>query len=169
MWLLSIIPFALQALAIGFDEAYFHHKRGLPKWERIGHPLDTLSVILCMGYAIFVPFSLTALILYIALASFSSILVTKDEFVHKEHCPASENWLHAVLFILHPITLASAGFIWPVAQGVEVAPWLAKWLDSRENLALFLRGQFGAMIAFMLYQIIYWNFLWKSTTNSTKS
>ena len=162
MWILSLIPFCLQALAIAIDEGYFHVRRGLPKWERIGHPIDTLSVLSCMGFVLFVPFSTTALIVYCILAAFSSFLVTKDEFVHKEHCPAAENWLHAVLFILHPITLICAGFIWPVAQGVEVTAWIANWLDSPAYLHLFLKGQFVLMSLFLLYQIVFWNFLWKN-------
>jgi len=161
MWYLSLLPFALQALAIAIDEGYFHVRRGLPKWERIGHPLDTLSVIICMGYVLFVPFSGKALALYIALAVFSSILVTKDEFIHKDHCPASENWLHAVLFILHPITLACAGFIWPVVQEVEVTPWIARWLNNKDQLSFFLQVQFAAMTFFLVYQIVFWNMVWK--------
>lgn len=162
MWWLSLLPFALQTIAMAFDEGYFHYRRGLPKWERIGHPLDTLSVLVCMGYVLFVPFSAKTLPLYIVLASFSSILVTKDEFVHKKHCPAAENWLHALLFTLHPITLTSAGFIWPVAQGAAVAPWIARWLNAPESLALFLRCQFSAMGLFLLYQIVFWNWIWKN-------
>jgi hypothetical protein len=161
MWKLALFPFALQTLAMIFDEGYFHVRRGLPQWERIGHPIDTCSVLVCMGFVLFAPFSSSALAIYIGLAAFSSILVTKDEFVHKDHCPASENWLHALLFTLHPITLTCAGFIWPVVQGVEVTPWIARWLDNKEALYLFLRIQFGAMIAFAVYQIVFWNIIWK--------
>ncbi len=164
MWWTALIPFALQAAAIGFDEVFFHLKRGLPRWERIGHPLDTLTVLCCMGYVLWVPFSQSALIGYIALAAFSTFFVTKDEFVHKEHCPAPEQWLHAVLFALHPVTLAVAGFIWPVVQGVEVTPWIANWLSSPHSLHTFLLGQFVSMGLFFLYQIVYWNFLWKEKT-----
>ncbi len=151
----------LQALCMIFDEGYFHIRRGLPLWERIGHPIDTLSVILCMGFVLFVPFSKLALLFYFLLASFSSLLVTKDEFVHKEHCPASENWLHAVLFTLHPITLTAAGFMWPVVQGVEVSPWIANWLDHPNALHLFLKVQFGVMTLFFSYQVLFWNVVWK--------
>jgi hypothetical protein len=162
MWVLALLPFALQAIGMVFDEGYFHIRRGLPKWERIGHPIDTLSVLVCMGFILFVPFSKSALMLYICLASFSSILVTKDEFVHKEHCPATESWLHAVLFTLHPITLASAGFMWPVVQGVEVASWIANWLDHPGALLLFLQMQFCIMSLFLCYQIVFWNIVWKN-------
>lgn len=161
MWLSACIPFFLQALCMLFDEGYFHWKRGLPKWERIGHPLDTLSVIVCMGFVLLVPFSSKNLIIYIALSSFSSLFVTKDEFVHKKHCPASENWLHALLFTLHPITLTVAGVIWPVVQGVEVPPWISHWLNQPSMLMRFLKLQVFAMIGFFFYQVIFWNFLWK--------
>ncbi|PIS02920.1 MAG: hypothetical protein COT85_02495 [Chlamydiae bacterium CG10_big_fil_rev_8_21_14_0_10_42_34] len=162
MWILGVLPFAIQAIAMVFDEGYFHVRRGLPKWERIGHPIDTCSVLICMGFVLFVPFSKGALICYIALASFSSILVTKDEFVHKDHCPAAENWLHALLFTLHPIMLTCAGFIWPVIQGVEVTPWIAKWLDNQEALLSFLQMQFAVMVLFLVYQIVFWNVIWKN-------
>jgi len=161
MWRLSLIPFALQALAIGVDEIFFHRRRGLPRWERIGHPIDTFTVLLCMGYVLFVPYSKQAILPYALLAILSSLMVTKDEFVHKEHCPASEQWLHAILFILHPITLLSAYLIWPIAQGIETAAWLSSWLEAREFLHSFLIGQFLGMALFMTYQIVYWNFIWK--------
>lgn len=161
MWWLILIPFGLQAAAIVLDEGIFHIRRGLPKWERIGHPLDTLTVLICLGFVLWIPFSFKALLAYIALASFSSIFVTKDEFVHKHHCPASEQWLHAVLFTLHPITLAAAGLIWPIAQGIDSPLWLSSWLNQPELLLLFLYGQFGAMAIFITYQIIYWNFVWQ--------
>lgn len=161
MWILSTLPFAIQAFCMLFDEGYFHLRRGLPKWERIGHPIDTCSVIVCMGFVLFVPFSKLTLAIYAVLAIFSSILVTKDEFVHKEHCPATEQWLHALLFTLHPIILASAGFMWPVVQGVEVDPWISYWLDNQTALLTFLRIQFVVMIFFGIYQTIYWNFVWK--------
>jgi len=161
MWILGILPFILQAIVLLFDEGYFHIRRGLPKWERIGHPIDTFSVLVCMGFVLFVPFSSQNLIIYGLLAVGSTILVTKDEFVHKEHCPAAEQWLHALLFTLHPITLISAGFIWPVVQGVEVTPWIAAWLDRPGFLHLFLKGQFAIMSLFIIYQIVFWNFIWE--------
>lgn len=161
MWILTLCPFALQALAMVFDEGYFHLRRGLPRWERIGHPLDTLTVLCCMGWIVFTPFCQTGLAIYCALAVFSSIFVTKDEFVHKEHCPASENWLHALLFTLHPITLIMAGFMWPIAQNKEVAPWIARWVAPAMISRTFLQMQLLIMGLFFCYQIIYWNFIWR--------
>ena len=160
-WLI-FVPFLLQMVIITLDEGVFHLKRGLPRWERLGHPLDTLTVLACLLFVLFVPYSPFALKIYIGLALFSCIFVTKDEFVHKEHCPALENWLHAVLFTLHPITLTCAGFMWPVVQGEEVTPWISHWLDDASLLRLFLRTQFGVMALFFCYQIVFWNVLWKN-------
>ncbi len=153
------IPFILQALVIGFDEGYFHLRRGLPRWERIGHPLDTLSVLICIAFVLVVPFSAVAVKWYAGLAIFSCIFVTKDEFVHKEHCPASEQWLHAILFTLHPIILFIVGCMWPVSQGVVAPDWIIRWFGPAEVMQLILMGQFAAMTLFSLYQVIYWNFL----------
>lgn len=146
MDVLLLLPFLVQTVAIGLDETYFHIKRGLPKWERIGHPLDTLSVIACLLFVLLVPYSSGALKVFIGLAIFSCLMVTKDEFVHKHHCPAAEHWLHAILFITHPIMLASLGLIW-----------------GRDMLIFFpfLYVQLVLISLFFLYQVIYWKFTWK--------
>ena len=161
MWILALIPFWVQAMAIVFDEAYFHHKRGLPKWERIGHPLDTLSFLLCLMIAVWMPFSDFNLKVYIGAAIVSCLMVTKDEFVHTHHCPGAENWLHACLFILHPITLIAAGLMWPVAQNVDVPVWLSQWLDNPVAISCFLYVQVALIATFFFYQLIFWNFIWK--------
>lgn len=163
MWMLATIPFFLQAIAILFDEGYFHWKRGLPKWERIGHPLDTLSLVVCLAMTVFVTFTPTALKLYAGLAVFSCLMVTKDEFVHKHHCPGAENWLHALLFLLHPITLTMAALIWPVTQGIEVTPWVNAWLNEPQLLKWFLDIQTLLITVFFFYQLIFWNFIWKNS------
>lgn len=160
MWLLILIPFVVQAAATFLDEGIFHIKRGLPRWERIGHPLDTLSVLACFLFALLVPYSSLALKIYIGLALFSCLLVTKDEFVHKHHCPASEQWLHALLFLNHPVVLTGAGLMWPVIHGAGPS-WLLGWLTHPEFLRLFLVGQAVMAFLFFLYQVIYWNFIWK--------
>ncbi len=161
MYVLALLPFFLQAIVIGIDEVYFHHKRGLPKWERIGHPLDTLTVLLCMYMVIFVPISTFTIRWYIGIAAFSCIFVTKDEFVHKHFCPASENWLHAVLFTIHPITLAMAGIIWAGVSNYKTYRWIEGWLTNLNFLKSFLVVQAILMTLFFLYQVIYWNFIWK--------
>src|SRR5258708_18222986 len=110
--LVPIGVFGTQAALMVVDEFYFHHKRSLPRWERIGHPLDTLSVLVC--YAISLAFSPTHgwLGLYALAAAFSCLLITKDEFVHAKLCGPGEHWLHAVLFVLHPVVLTLAAILW---------------------------------------------------------
>ena len=160
MDIMILIPFIIQAIAIGIDEAYFHLKRGLPLWERIGHPIDTLTVLFCLGFVIFVPYSLPMLKLYIFLSILSCVTVTKDEWVHKHHCPGTENWLHALLFINHPVLLCFMGLIWMRIQGAGPS-WIQSLINRPELLSQFLVVQFLAVLIFMLYQIIYWNFIWK--------
>jgi 2-polyprenyl-6-hydroxyphenyl methylase / 3-demethylubiquinone-9 3-methyltransferase len=103
-WL--VVPLGLQALAMAVDEAYFHRRRGLPRWERIGHPLDTL---------------------------------TKDEAVHARLCTAGEQWLHAILFVLHPIVLAAFALLW------------------RAGHTDILAVQLALVAGFGIYQVVYWN------------
>ncbi len=154
MVMLLTLPFFLQGVLIGYDEFHFHRKRGLPRWERIGHPLDTFTVLLCFLFLLFFPYSSLTLKIYIGLAFFSCIFVTKDEFIHKECCPATEQWLHAVLFLNHPILLTLGGIFWYIlyqAVHASLHPFLWK----------FLWGQASLMFLFATYQIIYWNLLWK--------
>ncbi len=161
MWFVLTLPFLLQAIVIMLDEGVYHVKRGLPKWERIGHPIDTLSVLLCMLFVVFMPYSGTSFKIYIGLSILSCLMVTKDEFVHKHHCKASENWLHALLFILHPITLFAAGLIWVSTTGGNPPVWSHFFLDNKEALTMFLKVQASMMCLFMLYQIIFWGIIWK--------
>lgn len=135
------VPLVLQALAMVFDEGVFHRRRDLPRWERIGHPLDTLTIALCLAFVLVVsPGTSHALAIYIALAAFSTLFVTKDEPVHARACTAGEMWLHALLFVLHPIVLGVLGLMW--------------W--GGEHRAL-LAGQLAVVCAFGAYQAIYWN------------
>lgn len=160
--LLFFMPFFVQTIAIGVDEIYYHLKRGLPRWERIGHPLDTLSVVCCLVFILFMPFNSFSLKIYIGLAVFSCLMVTKDEFVHKHHCPVGEHWLHALLFINHPMMLTSAGFMWAAMANGENGPcWVIDYLRSPHILQFFLACQALLATLFMFYQIIYWNFVWR--------
>jgi hypothetical protein len=161
MWIYALIPFALQGLAISVDEVHFHYKRGLPRWERIGHPLDTLSQLFCLAILLFAPAVPMTAKIYGVCALISCIMITKDEFVHKEFCCGAENWLHAVLFILHPISLATAGLIWMRINNLELPSWILNWLDDPVILQKTFYGYVGAIFFFFIYQIIFWNFLWK--------
>lgn len=139
-----MIPFvilaAFQGIVILVDEIFFHHKRGLPKWERIGHPLDTATVITCLLFLALAPKNPTTTFIYYGLAIFSCVFITKDEWVHRKFCTAEEMWLHAVLFIIHPLLLFSAAEIWTTHQ---------------EMLLMTSLG----VIGFFVYQVTYWNFI----------
>ncbi|MDB5215052.1 MAG: hypothetical protein JWO86_2979 [Myxococcaceae bacterium] len=154
---LLALPLGVQALAMLVDELHYHRRRGLGAWERIGHPLDTMTVLACMAWVLLVPPSGRAVAAYVVLALVSCIFITKDEAVHAARCSAGEHWLHAVLFVVHPICLASIGVAWPAIH-----------LDDRD-LPLWLHGlpaarmvgtQLALTCAFCMYQILYWNLPW---------
>jgi len=164
IWLF-FLPFLLQIAIIFCDEFYFHVKRGLPRWERIGHPLDTLSVLVCFLFVLIFPYSPSMRTIYIALSLFSAIFVTKDEFVHKECCPASEQWLHALLFIKHPIVLFVLGCLWPLYHAVEIPSFLSAYKSQSALIGTFLWGQAAAILLFGVYQWVYWNMIRSDETN----
>lgn len=148
-----LIPIVLQGAIMVIDEGWFHRARGLPRWERLGHPLDTLTLAACLMWLLAMPHApdgtpATPIAIpgYIALAGFSTVFVTKDEGVHARLCSGGEHWLHAVLFALHPIVLGAFAYLW--------------WLGADGVLV----GQLGLTLAFCAYQIIYWNFdgLWRA-------
>lgn len=152
-----LLPFFIQMLVIGVDEFGFHIRRGLPKWERIGHPLDTLTVLCCFGFLLFVPYSPLHLKEYIAISIFSCLFVTKDEFVHKECCNAKEQWLHALLFLNHPIVLTMGALLWPLLHGVVLFSWMEPFLVHQQVLYFFILSQVAMTTLFLFYQIFYWN------------
>lgn len=139
MIVLSIAILGLQAAFMSFDELLFHRRRGLPRWERIGHPIDTASVLGCFAMTLFFAPTRGALTAYAILATLSCLLVTKDEFVHAERCEPAEHWLHAVLFVLHPLLLIAGAVLW-----LEGARWI-------------LLAQTLATLGFGVYQTVYWN------------
>ncbi len=138
---LLVVPIALQALAMLVDEGWFHLRRGLPRWERLGHPLDTLTIAACLGWLILAPRTEQALWVYGGLAAFSTVFITKDEPIHARLCSGGEQWLHAILFVLHPIVLAAFALLW--------------WRGHDAMIAT----QLGVTIAFGSYQVVYWNVL----------
>ena len=158
---LLLFPFLLQTVAVFFDEFYFHWKRGLPRWERIGHPLDTLSTLVCFVFVLFCPFDVLHTKIYAALALFSCFFVTKDEFVHKDCCPASEQWLHALMFINHPIMLFLLWLLWGVWKADPLPSFLTVFQTHRDYIRPFLFMQTIMVGSFALYQALYWNLLRK--------
>lgn len=134
------IIFGFQALLMAIDEGYFHRRRGLPLWERIGHPIDTVGVLVTQYAVLFTQWSDTALII---LAGISTLLITKDEWVHHRECEATETWLHSLLFVIHPVHLGL--WIW-LRQEDQVS------LHFQELLTIFI-----ATLTVGVFQVLYWN------------
>ena len=141
-WLIPV-PFLLHGLLMVIDEV-IHEKRGLSTWERRGHPLDSLTVMACFFYIQFFMPTQTHVLVYLGLALFSTIFITKDEWVHQKECGPFEQWLHALLFILHPIALYLAYHLWTTGEHA----WLMQGLPVVATV-LFL------------YQLLRWNIPWK--------
>ena len=139
-------PFLLQGVMMAVDEFYFHHRRGLPRWERLGHPLDSLTFLLCIVFTVNFPFTEENKNIFLWISIFSCLFVTKDEFIHKKLFSSLEHWLHSLLFILHPIVLICAYHLWKSETPFGVR---------------FLIGQMWILIGFLIYQTLYWNILWK--------
>jgi hypothetical protein len=138
---LLLFPALFQGLAMFVDELVFHRRRGLPRWERLGHPLDTLTTALCYSWLVAVPAARPhALAVYLALCAFSCLFITKDELVHARLCEPLEIWLHALLFVLHPIVFLAFGLLW--RSGVDL------WV---------LKAALGSTLVVLVYQIAYWN------------
>ena len=143
---LCLAPVAVQGALMVVDEFYFHHKRGLGLWERRGHPLDTLSVLACFVVPAVFPFGLRAGLGYAALCLFSSAFVTKDEWVHAEQCDPAEQWLHALLFVVHPLVFVGFGFL---------------WFARPDIVGGLLMGQIALMGVVLTYQVLFWVVLGK--------
>jgi hypothetical protein len=143
---LWLVPLYIQGLLIFWDDVYFHTQRGLPSWERWGHPLDTMTYLACLIYPLYNSPEAFEMKTFIGLSVFSSIFITKDEFIHFKVCKGVEMWIHAVAFALHPICLAVVGYV---------------WYDNPSTYALIAPWIILPVIAFLIYQTIFWNFIWK--------
>lgn len=149
MLLILLVPPALQALAMAFDELVFHRRRGLPRWERWGHPIDTLSTALCYGWLVSrAPDAPHALAGYVALCVASCLLITKDELVHAQLCEPAEGWLHSVLFVLHPVVFLCFWLLWQAGEGRLV------------------QGALLLTLGVMFYQLVYWIPAWSRSKAS---
>ena len=136
----AISVFIAQGVVLGIDEFVFHRLRGLPRWERLGHPLDTLSVLLCLVTTLNFPVHQPWTGIYFGLAILSCLCVTKDEWIHASLSKPFEQWLHALLFLLHPILLWTTYMLWRNPEG-----------------HVFLKIETLLAALFMGWQILYWN------------
>ncbi len=141
MAIVLYLPMALQGALMALDEGYCHRRRGLPRWERLGHPIDTLVTASCYAWIAFVsPDRPHALAVYVGLSVVSCLVITKDEPVHSKLCGPFESWLHSVLFVLHPTVLLSLALMW-LAGGPQ---WSFQVL-------------LAATLGFAAYQVLYWS------------
>lgn len=159
------MPLGVQGAAMVVDELYYHRQRGLGAWERIGHPLDTMTVLACLGWVLWAPPDPRSITVYVGLAVFSCLFITKDEGVHAAECRAGEHWLHSLLFIVHPISLASIGLMWPAIHAQ--AGGAPTWLEGIPAAAI-VTMQLVVTGAFAIYQILYWNLTWTRTSSTTR-
>lgn len=137
------LPFILQSIIMGIDEG-IHLKRGLGLWERVGHPLDTLTVLVPLSFVVLNDYSSSHLKSFILLSAFSCLFITKDEFIHRKECSIFENWLHSLLFVLHPLIFLSTGLL---------------WVEDSQNVLLIIQPII--IFLFMIYQIFKWSPPWK--------
>lgn len=157
--IILFLPFALQAICMFVDEFYYHLKRDLPTWERWGHPLDTLSVLICFLIPAFYDFDAAHFLIFIFMGLLSCFLITKDEFIHNQTCDASEQWLHSVLFVLHPLVFVSTCFLWTLKSHTNFIE-VQRVLNINSSFAnSFLNGQIYILLSVIFYQIVYWNFI----------
>src|SRR5271167_2707186 len=159
---LLLLPLIIQGLAIFVDEFYFHFRRGLPRCERLGHPMDTLTVLLPIVWMVFTLPTSRNFVIFVLLAVFSCFFVTKDEFVHVELCDPAEHWNHAVLFIAHPLVFAALAMLWPLFHSPAGAliPRF-QWLETFRGVEVALPLQAGVLVLYMMYQTVYWNLIYR--------
>ena len=150
MSLVLALPFLIQGVAHFIDEFYFHRGREpLPRWELWSHPVDTLGVLITYSVCLFAPMQTFWLVVFGVLFLFSCFSITKDEWVHQQHCSAGEQWLHSVLFVIHPIVLFLAGLYglsrfrtalgYEFLQAFEQTFWVLQFFAFATLLVFFIQ------------------------------
>ena len=136
----SAAPLAgLQAALMFVDEGAFHRVRRLGEWESWGHVADSAVFAAALTpAALFAP-SVGAFWIFAGLGFFSTVLIAKDEWIHARECGGAEQWLHALLFALHPCVLIAVAAAW-----------------ARGDAAFFRAGLPLVVAAYSFYQWFYW-------------
>jgi hypothetical protein len=160
--ILIFFPFLIHGSVMFLDEFIYHHRRGLPAWERLGHPVDTLFFLSCPLFLLWAEPSATSAWVYLGLAVTSTLIITKDEAVHSKACCAKEQWLHSLLFVLHPIILGILALLWFLGAGALESPLMMTEVgESADWIRTFLMGYVLTISAFGVYQLVYWNWFRK--------
>jgi hypothetical protein len=131
-----------------YDELWLHRRRRLGSWEARAHLAATaLIVVLELGVFFLAP-SPGRMFAYFVLAVASSLSITLEEKLHARVCPPIEHWVHALLFMLHPLALLTIGVCWQR---------LGKPLRELDGwpLGVLAVYTFGTL-AFSIYQALYW-------------
>ena len=155
-WVLLLLPFALLGVVTSVDELYYHRKRGLPRWERLGHPLDLLAFVFCWAWMATHDFNDTNLCVYVGLTSFACILSTKDEWVHAELCPPGEQWMHSMMFMFNPVVFFCGGFIWACAPSTLAVP-ATHWEETAQFLHPLIYLNTIGYVILLIYNFTYWH------------
>jgi len=136
---LALPLIAAQGVLLLVDEWGFHRARILGEWESWGHPVDSavFAAVLLLP-ALSAPTG-GAASLFAAGAIASTVLVTKDEWIHARECGASEHWVHSLLFALHPCVLIAVGALW-----------------ARDESAALRAALPFVVLGFSAYQWLYW-------------
>ncbi len=102
----------LQGLVMVLDELIFHRRRGLGRFERWGHVVDTSVFFGALLIPALASFEQPYILAYCVMAGLSTLVITKDEAIHSRSCGAAEHWCHSLLFILHGAILLLVGLLW---------------------------------------------------------
>ena len=161
---LLLIPFVLQMFCMVVDEFCFHRRRTLPRWERLGHPADTLTVLLCWTIILSTRPAPVPITVYLCATLFSCFFVTKDEWVHARFCQPGEHLIHAFLFILHPLSFLAAGLMWQAVSARSTEGQSFGWISYQGFERTFFIVNTALTVLFGLYQLIFWNLIWRDTS-----
>ena len=156
-WLI-LAPFLLQSALMFVDEFIFHRSRGLSTWERVGHPIDTLSVLAIYLLAYTIDPSPTGFAIGGGLTVFSMILVTKDEAYHQRECSVAEQRCHGLLFGLHPLHFITVLCLWPLLRSDHLVGALAP-LENLRGVESALPIMLALTAGAFFHQVFYWNVL----------
>lgn len=110
--LLVSVLVGIQTVLMLIDEAYYHQRRGLSRLEQWGHVADALIFATALAIPGFFSPTTTTIFWYAAAVIVSSLVITKDEWIHTRACEGGEHWVHAVLFVIHAPILIGIGWLW---------------------------------------------------------
>lgn len=110
--MILFVPFFLQGALIATDEIYCHRRRGLSQLEKLSHVVDSSLLLITFVFALYVNPTANSEIQFFVLSAISTVAITKDEWIHARESDGLEQWLHAWLFIVHPLVLVSLWQVW---------------------------------------------------------